>query len=237
MSDNADAPLVLITRPEDAAQRFADAVRDALGPVEVAIIPLLDIKPVVDTVDLEGVSALIFTSAAGVEVFAAISEERGLPAWCVGSRTAEAAREIGLTATAAGGDANTLVTLMAEARPTGRLLHLSGVHTRGDVVGRLNGIGLSAEALAIYDQVAVQPGAELAAALAHPGPVIVPLFSPRSAALFAKAAGDGAARTRIVALSHAVANALPEGLAKGARIADNLDAPAMIRAISALISA
>jgi uroporphyrinogen-III synthase len=236
MSDNADAPLVLITRPQDAAHRFADELRAAVGPVEVAIIPMLEIKPVVESVDLEGVTALIFTSAAGVEVFGTLSEDRSLPAWCVGDRTAEAARDIGLKATSAGGDADALVALMAEARPEGRLLHLSGMHTRGDVAGRLFEAGLRAEARAIYDQVAAEPGSELAAALAHPGPVVVPLFSPRSAALFAEAADGASRRAEIIALSRAVADALPEGLAEGARIADSPDAPAMIRAIAALIS-
>lgn len=236
MSDNADAPLVLITRPRDAALRFSEELRAAVGPVAVAIIPMLEIKPVVDSVDLDGVSALIFTSAAGVEVFGDLTSDRSLPAWCVGDRTAEAAREIGLRATSAGGDAEALVALMAEARPEGRLLHLSGVHTRGDVAGRLFEAGLRAEARAIYDQVAAQPGSELVAALAHPGRVIVPLFSPRSAALFAEAAGAAAGRAEIVALSRAVAEALPDGPAGRARIADSPDAPAMIRALAALIS-
>lgn len=236
MSDNADAPLVLITRPRDAAHRFAEEMRAAVGPVAVAIIPMLEIKPVVERVDLEGVSALIFTSAAGVEVFGTLTGDRDLPAWCVGDRTAEAAREIGLRATSAGGDAEALVALMAEARPEGRLLHLSGMHTRGDVAGRLFEAGLRAEARAIYDQVAAQPGSELVAALAHPGRVIVPLFSPRSAALFAEAAGTATARAEIVALSRAVADALPDDMAQGARIADSPDAPAMIRAVAALIS-
>jgi uroporphyrinogen-III synthase len=236
MPDNADAPLVLITRPQDAAHRFADDLRAAVGPVEVAIIPMLEITPVVDHVDLDGVTALIFTSAAGVEVFAQLSEDRGLPAWCVGDRTAAAAREIGLKATSAGGDAEALVALMAEARPEGRLLHLSGVHTRGDVAERLFEAGLRAESRAIYDQVAAEPGSELLAALSHPGQVIVPLFSPRSAALFAEAAGAVAARGEIVALSRAVAEALPDPLAQGARIADSPDSPAMIRAIGVLIS-
>lgn len=236
MPDNADAPLVLITRPQDAAHRFAEELRAAVGPVEVAIIPMLEITPVVDHIDLEGVAALIFTSAAGVEVFGQLSEDRSLPAWCVGDRTAEAARGIGLKATSAGGDADALVALMAEARPEGRLLHLSGVHTRGDVARRLFEAGLRAEARAIYDQVAARPGSELGAALAHPGMVIVPLFSPRSAGIFAEAAGPAAERATIVALSRAVAEALPASLRRDARIADSPDAPAMIRAISALIS-
>jgi uroporphyrinogen-III synthase len=235
MSDNP-APLVLLTRPRAASDRFAADLRAAQGPVPVAIVPLMEIVPVVHQLDLEGVAALIFTSAASVEVFADLTQKRDLPAWCVGDRTAEAARAAGLKATSAGGDAQALVALMAEARPEGRLLHLCGVHTRGDVAGRLFEAGLRAEARPIYDQVAVTPGSELTAVLRHDGPVIAPLFSPRSARLFAEAAGDGADRATPIALSAAVRDALPDTLAAHARIADSPDAPAMIRAIGALIS-
>jgi uroporphyrinogen-III synthase len=207
-----------------------------LGPVEVAVIPLMEISPLVSDLDLSGVSALIFTSAAGIEVYAGLTDDRTLPAWCVGDRTAEAARDIGLQATSAGGDAAALVALMAEARPEGRLLHLHGAHTRGDVAERLVEAGLRAEACALYDQLSVPPGTALAGVLAHDGPIIAPLFSPRSARLFAEAVGPDAPRLQPVALSAAVRDALPDPLARRTPIADGPDAPAMIRAMAALIS-
>ncbi|NKX45311.1 uroporphyrinogen-III synthase [Roseibacterium sp. KMU-115] len=225
---------MLLTRPRAASARFAGDLRAALGPVEVAIAPLMEIVPVVSSLDLAGVSGLIFTSAAGVETFAALTTDRSLPAWCVGDRTAEAARAAGLTATSAGGDADALVALMAGARPEGRLLHLAGVHTRGDVAGRLAAAGLMAEARAIYDQQAVDPGPDLAAALAHDGPILAPLFSPRSAKLFARAVGG--APVTPVAMSPAVRDALPETLAARAVVARHPDAPSMLRALAALIS-
>lgn len=244
MSDNPApaAPLVLLTRPRDPSDRFATALRDALGPVRIVILPLLEIAPLSDHLDLGDVAALIFTSSAGVEVFGRLTPDRTLPAWCVGDRTAEAARDIGLRATSAGGDAGALVALMAQARPTGRLLHLRGVHTRGDVATRLTRAGLRAEARAIYDQVSIPQGAAFAATMAHAGPVVVPLFSPRSAALFAEAVTTPAmsvtpAATLLpVALSAAVRDALPDPLAARTVVADSPDAPAMIRAVGALIS-
>lgn len=238
MSDNPapPAPLVILTRPRAASERFAEALRAEVGPVRVAILPLLEIAPLIDRLDLDGVAALIFTSAAGVEVFAGLTPDRDLPAWCVGDRTAEAARQIGLKATSAGGDAGALVTLMAQAMPAGRLLHLHGAHTRGDVAERLSRKGLRAEARAIYDQVTVTPGDAFAAALAHDGPVIVPLFSPRSARVYAEVAGSDATAVQPVALSPAVRAALPGPLAARTVVAAAPDAPAMIRAVRALIS-
>jgi uroporphyrinogen-III synthase len=72
------------------------------------------------------------------------------------------------------------------------------------------------------------------AALAHPGPILVPLFSPRSATLFAAAAKG--AEVIPVALSAAVRSALPEALAAQAGVAESPDASAMIRALAAMIS-
>ena len=243
MSDNAAPfaaapaePLVLLTRPRAASERFADMLRAELGQVAVAILPLMDIAPLVDSLDLDGVAALIFTSAAGVEVFADLTPDRDLPAWCVGDRTATAARAIGLRATSAGGDAAALIAVMTQAQPTGRLLHLHGAHTRGDVADHLTKAGLRAEARAIYDQISLPPDDAFAAAMAHRGPVIAPLFSPRSAALFAQALGSQTPDLTPVALSAAVRDALPEPLAAKAVVAAAPDAPAMISAIAALIS-
>jgi uroporphyrinogen-III synthase len=236
MSDNAAAapPLILLTRPRPASEGFADALRAALGPLDIRIAPLMAIVAVGDLPDLGTADGLIFTSAAGIDAFAAHSARRDLPAWCVGARTAAAAANIGLTAHSADGDADALVALVRRDAPKGRLLHLCGTHQRGDVAARLCAAGLQAESAAIYDQRAVAPDAGFAAALAHRGRVIVPLFSPRSAALFAKAADD--APVIPVALSGAVRDALPPALARRAHLAAHPDAAAMIEAVAALIS-
>jgi uroporphyrinogen-III synthase len=235
MSDNG-APLVILTRPRAASDRFAEALRAECGPLAVAILPLMEIAPLGRNLDLEGIAALIFTSAAGVETFATLSTDRSLPAWCVGDRTAEAARDIGLMATSAGGDAKALTALMLDAQPKGRLLHLHGAHLSADIAEALCRHGLRAEGRAIYDQVSIPQGAALATALAHPGPIFVPLFSPRSARLFVQAAGDAVGRIHPVVISEATRAALPDDLAQRASIAAAPDAPAMIRALAALIS-
>lgn len=236
MSDNATAPvpLILLTRPHAASMRFAASLRAELGPVAIAIAPLMEIAPTGVIPDLEGASALIFTSAAGVEMFGQICACRDLPAWCVGARTAEAAQAIGLVARSADGDADALVAQIIAERAPGRLVHVCGTHSRGEVAGRLNAAGLKADAQPIYDQTALRAQPDLAAALGHSGPIIVPLFSPRSAALFAAAAKG--ADVIAVALSPVVRAALPDALAQKAGVADSPDAPAMIRAVAAMIS-
>lgn len=237
MSDNAAAiaPLILLTRPKAASEAFAVALRSALGPVDIIIAPVMAIVASDGFPDLADADGLIFTSAAGVDAFAAQSERRDLPAWCVGARTAAAATAIGLRAQSADGDADALVALLVQSAPRGRLVHLCGTHQRGDVAARLSAAGLWAEAIAIYDQRAVRPNPDLAMALAHPGPIIAPLFSPRSATLFAQAAGD--AMVTPVALSAAVRDVLPAAMAARCHLASHPDAPAMIRAVAKLISA
>jgi len=236
MPDNA-APLILLTRPRAASERFAKLIESRMGDVPVVIAPLMEIAPTVTGLSLEGVAALVFTSAAGVEVFGDLTERRNLPAWCVGDRTASAAREIGLKALSAGGNADALIDLIAEARPTGRLLHLHGAHVRGDVAERLTQAGLRAEGRAIYDQTSLQPPAEFLTLLRREGPVILPLFSPRSAGLVAEAVNGAKVRAtlHVIAMSPAVAEAVPSGFAQDVQLADSPDAQAMIRALVAAI--
>lgn len=154
-----------------------------------------------------GVTGLILTSENAVR----FAPRAAIPAYCVGPRTATASRAAGFVAEILGPDADGLVRKLADRRPSGRLLHLHGTHTRGDVARRLRAAGISIDAIAVYDQRSVAPDAALTGALAQPN-LIVPLFSPRSAALFAQAARELRPDTQILALSQAVADALPEGM-------------------------
>jgi uroporphyrinogen-III synthase len=187
--------------------------------------------------DLTDVSALIFTSEVGVRCFTDLSQRRDLPAWCVGDRTTDAARQAGLDAMSAQGTADDLVALIGAHRPKGTLLHLHGAHTRGDVVARLQAAGHSARGAVLYDQIEAPAPPSLGDVLTGDAPVIVPLFSPRSAALFARAAG---ALTRddvvAIALSAAVKAKLPADWMQACQLAAAPDAPAMIGAIERLIS-
>jgi uroporphyrinogen-III synthase len=182
---------LLITRPRAQAEAFAAAVAAALpGRFAPVIAPLLRVAPLAVEIDLNGAQALAFTSANGVEVFAAASGERGLPAFCVGEMTARAARAAGFAARSAKGDVADLAALLArEARPDGgAVVHVRGRHAAGDLAGRLATAGLEARALELYDQSPLAPPPEAAALLAAGAVEVVTTFSPRSAALFARAA-------------------------------------------------
>lgn len=195
-------PTLLLTRPRAAAERFAAGLEGG----EVVIAPLMKIEGTGAVVNRDGIRALILTSENAV----AFAPGGAMPAYCVGVRTAQAAKASGFEAELPGADADSLVTALLDRQPDGPLLHIHGVHTRGDVAARLRAGGLDARGVAAYDQRAVPPGPEFFDALARPR-LIVPLFSPRSASLFAEAARHHLRPdTQLLALSPAVAAALPE---------------------------
>jgi uroporphyrinogen-III synthase len=195
-------PRLLLTRPEAAGRRFLAACEAAGGMRLPAILsPVMEIRPVEVALAARPV-ALILTSENG----ARRAGELGLPpleAWCVGARTAEAARMEGFLAREAGPDAEALLRTIIAQRPRGLLLHLRGEHARGDLVRRLRENGLEAAEAIGYRQEALPPTPEAREALAGSGPLVVPLFSPRSAALLA--AWSPRAPLHVLAMSEAVA--------------------------------
>ena len=101
---------VLVTRPEDDARRLVALLADR--GIEVVSAPLLHIDLLTgDDLDLNGVQALLFTSANGVRSFGTRSGERDIPALCVGDATAREARDAGFTdVRSAGGDVDDVVS-------------------------------------------------------------------------------------------------------------------------------
>lgn len=191
---------VLLTRPRAAAERLAAK----LAGIEVLVAPLMEIAGTGAQVDLDEIAGVIFTSANAVPFVTAAP----LPAYCVGPRTAAAAREAGFDAAVRGEDADSLVASLVANPPKTPLFHPHGTHVRGDVAERLTASGLETRAAAVYAQVDLAPGTVFANALGRKG-LIVPLFSPRSARLFASAARELPADTSIIAFSARVSAELP----------------------------
>jgi uroporphyrinogen-III synthase len=222
---------ILLTRPTAQSQRFARDLRRAVPfALRITISPVLMPVLLPDAVPPGPVAALIFTSETGVLAYAAQSARIASLAYCVGDRTARAARALGLRAVSADGDAETLIALVKSQAPNGRLLHLRGQDARGDVAPRLTVAGVHTDAAIVYDQ---QPCPLTPAALRllrGRAPVILPLFSPRSARLFA-ASVEPVAPLRIVAMSRAVADAIAPALGADVAIAARPTSEAMIAAV------
>lgn len=179
-------PTLLLTRPEPDSRRFA-----ALLPeFSVVISPILRIVPAPhDAARVQSAPGLVFTSAHAV-TFAGRGE--GRLALCVGGRTASVARDAGFSVREGGGTAESLMPLIAAAEVP--LLHPRGRHVAQE---------LPVESVIIYDQIACPLSDDAQHLLAGAAPVILPLFSPRSARLLSAAMGRARAPLWIAAISRA----------------------------------
>lgn len=172
----------------------------------ICISPLMEIRLDPRLPDLDGIRHLVFTSANAVAAYVAAKGPKDLPCYTVGDATARAAEEAGLRAISAGGDAEALIRRILADGARGPMLHLRGAHARGDVADRLSAQGCPVSEAIVYAQHARPLTDEARALLGGSAPVILPVFSPRSAILL----GDTpvAAPVYLVAMSQAVAESL-----------------------------
>ncbi len=197
-------PTLLMTRPLRQSQGFVARLDPAvMAGVRVVTSPVLEIVATGSAPDLGPYDGVIFTSAQAVE-FA--PEGQGTTVYCVGARTAEAAQGQGWVVAHVAQTAADLIAALSKGQAR-RLLHLAGRYQRGDIAESLQGFGKSVDVHVLYDQQARALSFEAHEALVTGDSVIVPLFSPRSAALFAGCVPH-ATRATVIALSSAVAEAL-----------------------------
>ncbi|MDW4549105.1 uroporphyrinogen-III synthase [Defluviimonas sp. D31] len=231
-------PILLLTRPEAQSRRFSDAFRDRFGADwPVILSPLTAIRPLDPGPLPDGDRDLVFTSENAVAAFARLAPRRGARAWCVGTRTEEAAREAGFATRIGPGDAEGLARTITASGETARLLWPRPVHAARDVAEMLNSAGIDTVSALVYEQISCPANNAATAALRGTSPVLLPLFSPRSARLAATAFAIAEAPLWIAAMSPAVAEAAAALSPQGLRIARTPDAPAMLDALDALIAA
>lgn len=233
---------VLVTRPEDDARAFAQALREAGH--EVVLEPLLAVEPLPEEdapISLAGVQALVFTSANGVRVLAGRTSERALPAYAVGDATARAAKQAGYRAVhSAAGDVEGLARLVVHRLDpaAGAVFHGAARALAGDLQGLLESAGFDVRRAVLYRTVPRQAfSPEAIRALASGAVDMVTFFSPRTAGQFvelAKAAGiDGAlGGITAVCLSRAVAAKAEAASWATIRVAARPDQEALIAAVS-----
>ena len=194
------APTVLLTRPEAQSRRFARGLHDT----RVEISPILEVRYLDLQVDPGKYDHLIFTSENGLRAAASATDLRGMQGYAVGKRTAEVGAELGLDLRAANGNADDLVSLIMRDRPKGRLLHLHGVNSRGEVAKRLKEAGIETVSSVVYDQIEMPLSKKALALLGTDGTVVLPVFSPRTAGLLGRMCRDARARLVLIGMSQAV---------------------------------
>lgn len=181
-------PTLLLTRPESDSRRFA-----AMLPEFPSIIsPILRIEPVEhDSAALLSAESLIFTSAHAIPFS---GPGQGRLALCVGERTAEVARLAGFDVRVGNGSAEGLLPLI-KACPA-PFIHPHGRHIAHK---------LPVPGVVVYEQI-FQPLLEKAQHLLNDkSPMILPVFSPRSAQLLSAELRGAIAPLWLVAISEAVA--------------------------------
>lgn len=214
----APRPILLMTRPGDDSERTAARIG-----ADVIVAPILQIVPVDhDGAALARAPGLVFTSAHAV---ASAGPGRGRPAICVGERTGQVARDAGFAVIQGAGTADSLVPLI-EASPV-PLVHPHGRHLAQR---------LAVPGIVVYDQRPQPLTARARAALMGARPVVVPVYSPRSAQLLGGMAAGARAPLWLVAISDAAAAAWTAPAARRA-VADQPSGRAMDAAIRAMLDA
>ena len=234
-------PPVLLTRPAAQSARFAQVLKSRFSGIEVLVAPLIAPEYLLPSLPQRLFAGVIFTSETGVEGFRRLKRD-GAPqqpgiAFCVGGRTAEAARQAGFEAWSADGDVHALEALIRASAPTGPLLHIRGEDAAGDLVGALKKAGIETESLVVYAQRPQPLPSEARALLAATGRVILPLFSPRTARIFVDACREVPlnAALLVAVISQNAADALEDLPVTALQIAATPDAAGMEDAIARLV--
>jgi uroporphyrinogen-III synthase len=176
---------VLVTRPLEDAEETGRQLR-ARGH-QALIAPLL-VTHFADgpDVELEGVQAILATSANGVRALARRTPRRDVALFAVGPQTASEAHALGFqNVKNADGDAAALAqcTLRWAKPDRGALLHVVGAGNDGKLADSLAGFTVHREILYAVTAVEKLP-AEASLALQEGALDAALFFSPRSAAVF-----------------------------------------------------
>lgn len=225
-------PTLILTRPVDSAERFAQELSmNMKARLDLIFSPLLEIIDLHVTVDLTGYAAVIFSSSNGVR-FAPDGGSR--VAYCIGEKTTGAAQRRGWEASLAGSTAEQLVHNLTKNSTVGPILHLAGVHQRGDVAGMLKAAGIDVDKVILYDQRVLLLSPEAQHAISSDKPCILPVFSPRTASSLANHITD-AQHVTAIALSASVAAPLAGLPFKKVLISDAPTAAAIHKTIENLM--
>jgi uroporphyrinogen-III synthase len=209
---------LLITRSIEDAGPLAAALEERGH--EAVLEPLMSITDIAGAdgapdMDLDGVQALLITSANGIRAFARRTSRRDIAVFAVGDASARTAGELEFAGVrSAAGDVDALAALVRDELDPGRgaLLHIAGSHIAGDLSGLLEAAGFDVRRQVLYRATAAEKFSPATVDELTSGTLDgVLLFSPRTAELFVKlaaAAGVEEACRSLVAycLSQAVAD-------------------------------
>lgn len=182
---------LLITRPEETADRLADKLTHAGH--EVIISPLIHIEfretySLSNPISLDGVQAFVVTSANGVRGLERVTTNRTLPLFAVGDKSATIAKQAGFqTVHSADGNVDALGALILKTgqQTDGIFLHAGGARLAGDLKDLLTNVGFKYHREILYDAVdATVLDKDAKSALEDGSLDGILLFSPHTATVF-----------------------------------------------------
>lgn len=182
---------ILVTRPlEDGAE--VARLLSARGH-QPLLAPLLEPRfpegpPLEEGAVLDGIAAILATSANGIRALRQRTARRDLPIFAVGPQTADEARRSGFhDVRSADGDAKALAEATRNWAPPGAtLLHVCAEDAPGTLCDQLSVNGFTVHRLALYKiEPATQLPPEAKAALQSRSLDAAMFFSPRTARIFA----------------------------------------------------
>lgn len=232
---------VLVFRPLEDAERSAQSLRErGKDPV---VAPLFQVLATGEKPPKGPFDALVLTSANAVPALESLPKSwRGtLPAFCVGTRTAEAAGKLGFTAhSAKGGRAELLVLILEHMPKDKKLLLVAGRDRHEDLPQQLRNAGHEVTVWTAYEAKAVEALPAPAADALRDGSADAALhYSPRSAEVFFDLAGKAGLTEQAqalpqLALSAAIAAPLISAGSDTVLVAEHPEEAALFAALDQL---
>ena len=143
---------ILVTRPGEDGIALAELLN--VSGIDSIVDPLMSIQQIHGPqLKLEGVQALLLTSANGVRALVNRSSRRDIPIYAVGEATATTARKFGFSQVhSADGNVDMLVDLVENIlKPEdGSLLHIAGSSIAGDLIKSLSNSGFQCSRVILY---------------------------------------------------------------------------------------
>ena len=184
MTNNPDQEnvILLLTRPLGGNERFCLKIKHLLYSCEILDNPIqrIDFLPSLSKVNKN--SVLIFTSANGLR---AAKKHNLINKKCfvVGANTKKIAVSFGYDVLGFSKDQENLLKLIKSKKPTESMVHIRGKHTVGNLCDALKINQFSCLDIIGYNQEPLKIKKQNLQKIHSGRPVILPIFSPRSAEL------------------------------------------------------
>ncbi|WP_289042885.1 uroporphyrinogen-III synthase [uncultured Aliiroseovarius sp.] len=223
---------LVLTRPDPSNTEVLAQIKARFGEtVPVIVSPALKIVPGQNWPDVSPYDVVIATSSHAIQ-----GPLHGKPVYCVGVRTADAASRAGGDVRHCALDAARLIEWMRTQPDPGAIIYLRGSHVATDIPAALDGLAIQGDAARTYRQEEQALSQAACEAIEGDAPVILPLYSPRSARLVGQAVKRIGQQLHVIAISDAAAQAWRDQTGGTCEVTDDPTGEAMLDRIVAALN-